>query len=833
MIFEYEAIDFGDSIPIKCFVHNLGYSGWHWHESMEMLFFLEGYTDVTVEDKQFCFSSGDIILINSREPHELRSTGSLIMAVQIDMNRFDKKITGGMEARFSCNTKLSDNSEGFERLRQLFAEFIQAYASEGRGQEAQAKSVAYAILSILQRFFPAEPKETAFNQQMLERLAEIIRYINEHYHEPLTLAELAKHEYLSIPYLSSFFRKGMRMTFRDYLNSVRLNEAVSLLMNTDATIEEISDKAGFPNPRTFSRVFLKTYNVLPSIYRLEHGNADGMSNIYAPKLSSNEYTIVNSKQYLRYFTKYLQSEWKKPTYQSSPLRRQLSISMHNEGRKLRHTWRTFLSVASAKDLLMERVQKMILRAQQEIGFTYVNFHGLLSDDMRVCSRDAYGKLQFSFTYVDAALDFVLKAGLKPVIQLSFMPKVLAMHPERTIFHTCMINSPPTKMEEWNLLIVALYKHLAIRYGETSLQEWLFVIWNEPDTPLTMFGFEKARDFYRFYKATYRALKELQPNLKIGAPAIYLNVEDDASWLRSFASWTKEQCCIPDFLLIHYYGTQYLAKQDWQSDVLSQPMRITTDADAMERCVHLIHALAKELYDFPMPVYLSEWNFTPSHADLLNDTCFASCYIVRSILKNYDSLDAFCHWMLTDLCEENPIPSELFHGGMGLFTFNGIAKASYYAYRFLSKLGDCLVANGEGYFVTSKGNDYIILVYNYAHYSKLYAQGELLDMSLTERYTPFAAAQACDAHFTFTQIRNGRYQVTEHILSRASGSSYDLWAKTGDVLLCTEEDYNGLASRSVPEIRHSLQQVTDHTLHLHFTMDILEVRLIELQRSRDA
>lgn len=73
----------------------------------------------------------------------------------------------------------------------------------------------------------------------------------------------------------------------------------------------------------------------------------------------------------------------------------------------------------------------------------------------------------------------------------------------------------------------------------------------------------------------------------------------------------------------------------------------------------------------LPVYLTEWNSTVSHKDLMSDTCFKSAYIIKNLTENYDRLDAFGYWLLTDLHEENLLPQQLFHGGLGLFTYNNI------------------------------------------------------------------------------------------------------------------------------------------------------------------
>jgi xylan 1,4-beta-xylosidase len=86
-----------------------------------------------------------------------------------------------------------------------------------------------------------------------------------------------------------------------------------------------------------------------------------------------------------------------------------------------------------------------------------------------------------------------------------------------------------------------------------------------------------------------------------------------------------------------------------------------------------------------PIFLTEWNNTPSQQDLLNDTCFKSCYIVKNILENYDKLDSFGYWSLTDLMGDAPLPDKMFFGGLGLFTKNGIAKPTFYAMKLMNQL----------------------------------------------------------------------------------------------------------------------------------------------------
>ena len=136
--------------------------------------------------------------------------------------------------------------------------------------------------------------------------------------------------------------------------------------------------------------------------------------------------------------------------------------------------------------------------------------------------------------------------------------------------------------------------------------------------------------------------------------------------------------------------------------------------------------------------------------------------------------------------EAPQPAELFHGGLGLFTANGIPKSSYYAFLFLNRLGDTLLGRGEGWFATRRDEEYVFLFYNYRHFSHLYALGERFDMTFTDRYTPFSPEQSLDVRLRLTDLPDGTYRIKETILNRNSGSAFDRWVAMGAEELQTAE-----------------------------------------------
>src|SRR5688572_1754913 len=137
-------------------------------------------------------------------------------------------------------------------------------------------------------------------------------------------------------------------------------------------------------------------------------------------------------------------------------------------------------------------QRDLKRAHDELSFRYVRFHGLLSDDMGTVVRDNK-ELIYSFFNCDQVFDFLLSIGMKPFVELSFMPGPLASG-NRTVFKYQANITPPKDYKQWAALIERFTSHCVERYGESEVSEWLFEVWNEPN--LKIFWSGTQRDYFR-------------------------------------------------------------------------------------------------------------------------------------------------------------------------------------------------------------------------------------------------------------------------------------------------------------------------------------------------
>ena len=96
---------------------------------------------------------------------------------------------------------------------------------------------------------------------------QIIDYCLKNYKEPLSVDDVASALNISRSSVSHIFSSRLAISFNDYVNSLRLSDAVKLLKNSNDSVTDIASKVGFGTIRTFNRAFLKQYGMSPTSFR--------------------------------------------------------------------------------------------------------------------------------------------------------------------------------------------------------------------------------------------------------------------------------------------------------------------------------------------------------------------------------------------------------------------------------------------------------------------------------------------------------------------------------------------------------------------------------------
>jgi xylan 1,4-beta-xylosidase len=301
------------------------------------------------------------------------------------------------------------------------------------------------------------------------------------------------------------------------------------------------------------------------------------------------------------------------------------------------------------------------RAHTDLGVTMVRAHAIFHDDNAVVRRNPDGSLVFDFSRVDAIYDELLAIGLRPVVELSFMPAALARDPEQTVFAYRGIISPPADWTEWRQLVAALVAHLVDRYGLDEVARWPFEVWNEPN--LEVFWPGTMADYLRLYDEAALAVKTISPRLLVGGPATAAG-----EWIETLAAHAANNDVPLDFVSTHTYG--------------NLP-------------VDLRPALNRHGFD-GLPIWWTEWGVGSTHFGPVHDGVLGAPFVLNGFKTAQGRLDAVAYWVISDHFEELGRPPRLFHNGFGLLSVGNLRKPRYWAVHLAAHLGDhVLAATTEG------------------------------------------------------------------------------------------------------------------------------------------
>lgn len=369
-------------------------------------------------------------------------------------------------------------------------------------------------------------------------------------------------------------------------------------------------------------------------------------------------------------------------------------------------------------------QRQLRACRLELGFEHVRFHGALSDDMGTLIRHEE-KLLYSFFNVDQIFDFLLSIGVRPFVELSFMPEALASG-DRTVFRYRGNVTPPRDHGEWALLVRKLVQHWIDRYGRREVSGWYFEIWNEPN--LHHFWTGTQQEYWTLYRHTAEAIKGVDASLRVGGPATAQN-----AWLSEFITFCEASHLPCDFVTTHYYPTDAFGEPgaDTETQLANAPRDVMRDRAREAR--QQVGA---------RPLYYTEWNISSNPREPLHDQPFAAAYAIRTILSVASLVQAYSFWTCSDIFAENHFPSTPFHGGFGLLSLHGIPKPVYRAFELLHDLGTEQYAVDGAHetldaWVVGDGRDVTLVITNHAQPRRPITT-ELVTVVLTHASVPQAA-----------------------------------------------------------------------------------------------
>ncbi len=342
--------------------------------------------------------------------------------------------------------------------------------------------------------------------------------------------------------------------------------------------------------------------------------------------------------------------------------------------------------------------------QEAIHFRYIRGHGLFCDDVgiyREIEMDGVKHPFYNFTYLDRIMDSYLENGIRPFLELGFMPEKLKSG-EQTIFYWKGNVTPPKSYERWAELIEATFNHLIDRYGREEVTTWPVEVWNEPNIG---FWAGTMEEYFKLYDYSAKAVKKVDPRIQVGGPAI-CGVETE-KWLRSFFEHCINNDLPLDFITRHCYtANQPTMRGHYIYHTLNEPTRMIEELKETREIMADYPEIAE------MPLHITE--FSSSYVPLCpaHDTDFHAAYIARILSEAGEYADSYSYWTFSDVFEEMDVPKSVFHGGFGLVALNSIKKPSFYAFEFFANAGSELLYRDNNLIVTKKADGYLIIGWNW-------------------------------------------------------------------------------------------------------------------------
>ena len=372
------------------------------------------------------------------------------------------------------------------------------------------------------------------------------------------------------------------------------------------------------------------------------------------------------------------------------------------------SWQIGLGNDHAYQLHRTDVCEHIKLAHDELGIKYIRCHGIFDDDMLTYQRMGDCRMfrsvpfnnkieEINFRQVGHVYDNLLACGVKPFVELSFMPSALASGKKLGLRYDPNITMPKS-LVTWGEYIKKFIHFLIDRYGADEVETWYFEVWNEPDLDCFFAGTKK--DYFKLYEATVRAIKEVSPKLRVGGPST-----SACLWIEDFLNFCKENNVPCDFVSTHHYPGDAFGNFVNFKNVKQM---FSSAMDAVKNHKPLSDTMTNMFFlpdDFirwdkgtlarmddeakgkvgDMPLFITEWNSMAVFGSPVHDEKYSAAFAVKSCMDLNNTLGGYMFWCCSDIFEEQFMLPKPFVGSFGIVSNDGIPKPNFWGFKILSQL----------------------------------------------------------------------------------------------------------------------------------------------------
>lgn len=711
-----------------------------------------------------------------------------------------------MQLLFWCNS-VADKNAAYADLREVFDHILSRYFEKDEKSALDLQALYFQAAHILTSNFLVKADDTRLNMddsQDRQRVRRIQNYIQANYQSQISLNNLSDQLYLSNAYLSKYVKKHLGLTFMEYLNNVRLFHAVDELLYTKKNMTHIALDNGFPTSAAFTKAFRDIYGEAPSEYRRKMREQQEPEN---PEHGLSEEESGRIKKYLIF-----KEQHNEPVVKNQKV---CTVDVQQTGKLLTDCHKA-ICVGDAYTVLQSNVQSQLRDLQKAADIKYARMWNIFSRE------ECYnGKKGCNFRKIDQILDFLLENHMKPYLELGHKEVLLNYSAEKFLKENEEIENYEVQVYEY--IFREFCTHLVNRYGIDEIETWYFEYYNFSNTGATeSTGMtEEEGLYYQYFATIYRILKGISPAIKVGGAGFILGY--GTLGCRSILPIWKKKNLMPDFLSVYSY--QYVAIDDNDK----RYGRKSIDIDYMRNQTEILREVIKET-GFQVPeLHISEWNFTISNRNVLNDSCNQGAYVLKNCIDMNGEVDLMAYWHALDSYSDYYDADNVLNGDSGMISRDGIRKPSFYAYVFMNRLLPNVIKKDENSIITTNGRDrYVIACHNFKKLSAQYvfSEEEKITVETIDNY--MENDESLKLQFRLENVKDGDYLVKIHMVNKENGSAQDIWKRLQYSKNLARDEMQYLEKSAIPRMEMKNVHVEGGVLELENVLMAQEIRLLDIQ-----
>lgn len=776
-----------DREDFRIYIKELDREEKHAHREIEIDYILYGAVELLLSGDSFHMKKGDIILINSNKLHWWQHAEDCLICRILISDRMIKKTLGRHSASFWCNS-VTNSAKDVDRLRVVLNSLIKKYRAAGKRGSFSLECQKYLLLESLTENFLVETREVGRGVED-QRIQKALEYINEHYAEHMSLAEIAETLYLSEPYLSRLFKSMAGMNFRDYLSRIRLNNAVENLLYTGKSITDISMECGFENPSSFNKLFKKNYKCSPSEYKKQ-----------IKKKIAEESKVDDRVNEL--LDGWIKDEENK-SEQEAPRQKVIKIAQEG-GRPLEDNTIRWINFGTASDLLQGVLQEQLLQLHKMLGIRYVRLENIFTGSFYM--RQGRGSNRYTFALMDIILDFLVDHGMIPVLDMTVHFKGAYADIGEDLFRE-KGEIPFQDIEDWSILLENYFKHLEERYGRERIEDWIFELDESREYSDICEICEKPYVSYtKLWETTKEVMERFCPKAELGGSIELL----------------KNEKTIPDFVTykIYPYGTYTYEKDVYSSRI--------TDSCFIEKEIKKIRRDLENIGYPDMKLVVTEWNTSISERNAYNDSCGKAAHIMAHLVKLEGEKCILCYQHGSDFLSQYMDTTSPLVGGNGLLTKDGIYKPVFYSFLFMNQMKGKIIKKGDNYLVTcNRENEYYILVFqpeNFSHVYYLNKESQITEDMLDHIYEDQMEQRI---GFEILNCQKRKYRMKTWYMTMEEGSVLHEWRKMGKPDQMSSDEVKHMRALCRPRIYKKTGEILNEQFEFDIVLKAHQITLIQI------